>query len=55
MVFHVIRLHVPGPFGPQQLLAFREQHAKESEHGQDGQTAARQRERRRDVNQRVRV
>lgn len=31
MVFHVIHLHVPGPFCPQELLSFREQHAKESE------------------------
>lgn len=31
MVFHVIHLHVPGPFGPQELLSFREQHGKESE------------------------
>lgn len=31
MVFHVIHPHVPGPFCPQELLSFREQHAKESE------------------------
>lgn len=31
MVFHVIHLHVPGTFCPQELLSFREQHAKESE------------------------
>ena len=34
MVFHVIHLHVPGPFCPQELLSFREQHAKESEQTQ---------------------
>ena len=40
MVFHVIHLHVPGPFCPQELLSFREQHAKESEQtGQVGETA----------------
>lgn len=55
MVFHVIHLHVPGPFCPQQLLSFREQHAKESE-----QTVVRlvkqqkrKRERNKIVNQRL--
>lgn len=47
MVFHVIHLHVPGPFCPQELLSFREQHAKESEQTGQVDETAKEKERKR--------
>lgn len=56
MVFHVIHLHVPGPFCPQELLSFREQHAKESEQtGWWNSTREREKEKNKIVTRRLEV
>lgn len=50
MVFQVIHLHVPGPFRPQELLPFREQHARERPRS-GGVTAEGERRKQTDIKQ----